>query len=57
MRNIHIARDARPRALDAEKPIVDHFGPRFTPGEFFKDAGTVIAVCLVLGVIMQVLLG
>jgi hypothetical protein len=32
-------------------------GAQFTPADFFKDAGTIIAVCLALGLLMQILLG
>lgn len=31
-------------------------GEKFTPGDFFREAGAIIAVCLGLGVLMQLLL-
>jgi hypothetical protein len=33
-----------------------HEASQFTPAAFFKDAGAIIAVCLGLGLLMQVLL-
>jgi hypothetical protein len=30
---------------------------QFTPGQFFREAGVVIAVCLGLGLFVQILLG
>jgi hypothetical protein len=57
VKNIHVARDMRPHDLEYEdKSVFDSVTP-FTPGEFFKDAGTVIAVCLGLGLLMRILLG
>jgi hypothetical protein len=32
-------------------------GVRFTPGQFFKEAGTLIAICLGLGLLAQIVLG
>ncbi len=57
MRNIHIEAGMRQRALDVEDTVVENSSPRFTAGEFFKDAGGIIAICLGLGLLMQVLLG
>ena len=55
MKNLEIAQSATPRAFAR-----DNVAPRpetFTPGRFFQEAGTIIAACLVLGVLAQVLLG
>jgi hypothetical protein len=57
VRNIHIEAGMRQRALDVEDTVVENSSPRFTAGEFFKDAGGIIAICLGLGLLMQVLLG
>ena len=54
MKIIDMARGHGPRALhtaDADN------GGRFTPAEFFRDAGTVIVVCLALGLLARILLG
>jgi hypothetical protein len=55
VRNLHIARDLGHRALDEADAATEDV--RFTPAAFFKDAGLVIAVCLALGVLAQLLLG
>jgi hypothetical protein len=55
--NIDIARHGRPRALNEAGAAGNDAGERFTPGQFFKEAGTVVAACLVLGVLAQLLLG
>jgi hypothetical protein len=56
VKNIDIARVSRPPASRDEAVSAGDPG-RFPPAAFVKDAGTVIAVCLVLGLLMQVLLG
>lgn len=55
MKNLNFARDARPHALDDQ--VTGDGDARFTPGQFFKEAGTIIAVCLALGLIVQIVLG
>ena len=57
MRNIEIERGITPRALADEDTIVPDSSQHFTAGEFFKDAGGLIAVCLGLGLLMGILLG
>lgn len=56
MRNIHIAGELERSGPRDRTALVQEAG-KFTPAEFFKDAGTVIAVCLGLGLLMQLLLG
>ncbi|MGD0430151.1 MAG: hypothetical protein ABSA58_03580 [Acetobacteraceae bacterium] len=56
MRNADIAGHPSPRVLDDENPD-DVPAVRFTPGQFFREAGVVIAVCLGLGLFVQILLG
>ena len=57
MRNPDFARDARPHAFDDEDTVTHDEGERFTPGQFCKEAGTIIAVCLGLGLLVQIVLG
>jgi hypothetical protein len=57
VKNLHIVRDAMLRTPDIERTINTDPGTAFTPGEFFRDAGTLIAVCLGLGLLTRVLLG
>jgi len=57
VRNIEIERGITPRALADEDTIVPDSSQHFTAGEFFKDAGGLIAVCLGLGLLMGILLG
>jgi hypothetical protein len=56
MRNIHIAGDLQ-RSAPQEQAALAGDRDAFTPSEFFKDAGTVIVVCLGLGLLMQLVLG
>jgi hypothetical protein len=57
VRNINIERDVGPRSVAVEDTIVRDSNSEFTAGEFFKEAGEVIAVCLGLGLLTQILLG
>lgn len=57
VRNIEIEGAMRRHALTDEDTIVANSSPCFTPEEFFKDAGVIIAFCLGLGLLMHVLLG
>lgn len=57
MKNVNIAADLAPRARSQADAFSGESGARPTPADFFKDAGTVIAVCLGLGLLMQILLG
>ena len=57
MRNAELIRDERPHALDDEDTVASDTNARFTPGQFFREAGTIIAVCLGLGLLFQLLLG
>jgi hypothetical protein len=54
--NIDIAGDLQRIAPRDDTALAGDFD-QFTPVEFFKDAGTLIAVCLWLGLLMQLLLG
>jgi hypothetical protein len=54
MKIIDMARD---QAQSAVNTTDANSGVRFTPADFFRDAGTVIAVCLALGLLAQILLG
>jgi hypothetical protein len=59
MKTIDMAPDQGPRALhttDVGGGDADSHA-RFTPTDFFRDAGTMIAVCLVLGLLAQIVLG
>jgi hypothetical protein len=56
VRNAEIARHPNPRVLDEANPD-DLPVARFTPGQFFREAGALIAVCLGLGLFVQTLLG
>ena len=56
VRNIDIAGDLERSAPRDEAALAGDLS-NFTPAEFFKEAGTVIAVCLGLGLLMQLLLG
>jgi hypothetical protein len=53
MRSANIVQHIPSHALDQPSDIRS----QYTPGQFFKEAGTVIAGCLALGLLMQVLLG
>ena len=57
MRNLPGEHADRPRAFDVEGGNAADRGAGFTPAEFFRDAGTLIAGCLGLGLLMQMLLG
>jgi hypothetical protein len=45
------------RAADETQAGIQDPVARFTPGQFFKEAGTLIAVCLGLGLLTQILMG
>jgi hypothetical protein len=55
--NANLARDATPHASDNEDTVTSGLNAQFTPGQFFREAGTIIAVCLGLGLLFQLLLG
>jgi hypothetical protein len=57
MEHLNIARNARQRVFDADDADAHDTDRQFTPADFFKEAGAIIAVCLGLGVLMQILLG
>jgi hypothetical protein len=56
VRNADIARHPSQHVLDQENSD-DNLAVRFTPGQFFREAGVVVAVCLGLGLFVQSLLG
>jgi len=51
-----LSSNASPRGLGDEATVPQDSGSGFTPGAFFKEAGTLIAVCLGLSLLMQILL-
>lgn len=55
MRNIDITGDMQRRARADAARVGEP--EEFTPANFFKEAGTVIAVCLALALLAQLLLG
>ena len=57
VKNIKFDGDVNKHALAPGTTIIPDSNREYTPGEFFRDAGTLIAVCLGLGLAMQVLLG
>jgi hypothetical protein len=57
VRNIDIAGDLQRAALQDDEAALAGNRDEFTPAEFLKDAGIVIAVCLGLGLLMQLVLG
>ena len=57
MKNLNVMREVGQSARNDEATFAGNAGAQFTPGAFFRDAGTVIAVCLGLGLLMQLLLG
>lgn len=56
VKNASPARSDEPFLLDVERTAIQETHEQFTPGDFFREAGTVIAVCLALGLLMQFLL-
>jgi hypothetical protein len=57
VRNASLPHDAAPHVFDQEDTVPSDPNARFTPGQFFREAGTIIAVCLGLGLLFQLLLG
>ena len=57
VRNANAARSDEPRVFDQEQMAIQEADRQFTPGQFLLEAGTVIAVCLGLGLLAQVLFG
>ena len=39
--------------FDQEQGRTEDLGRDFTPGQFFREAGRIVAVCLALGLILQ----
>ena len=56
MKNASPARSDEPFLLEVKRTAIQETHEQFTPGDFFREAGTMIAVCLVLGLLMQLLL-
>ena len=56
VKNASPARSGEPFLLEVERTSTQETPEQFTPGDFFREAGTVIAVCLALGLLMQFLL-
>jgi hypothetical protein len=56
VKNASPARSDEPFLLEVKRTAIQETHEQFTPGDFFREAGTMIAVCLVLGLLMQLLL-
>ena len=56
VKNASPARSDEPFLLEVERTSTQETHEQFTPGAFFREAGTMIAVCLVVGLLMQILL-
>lgn len=57
MNNADFARDMERRTIDEDGTVTNEAGARFTPAEFFKEAGIIIAASLALGLLVQIVLG
>jgi hypothetical protein len=57
MKYLHNAQNVQPVIRRNDVSRADNSGRQFTPADFLRDAGTIIAGCLALGLLMQVLLG
>jgi len=49
--------DAGSRVLDYPDHAVQDADTDFTPGQFLRDAGGFVSICLVLGLLMRLLFG
>jgi len=56
VKNANVVRSGEFRTLDTEPTDGRDADRHFTPGDFLREAGIVIAVCLALGAVFQVLL-
>jgi hypothetical protein len=56
VKNASPTRSDQPFLFEVERTATQESHEQFTPGDFFREAGTVIAVCLAVGVLMQLLL-
>ena len=56
MKNANIPQNAVSHEFDENDMSPRETGIRFTPGQFFREVGTLIAVCLGLGLLAQVML-
>jgi hypothetical protein len=56
VKNANVVQSDEFRTLAMERAANQDTDRQFTPGDFFREAGIVIAVCLALGAILQVLL-
>jgi hypothetical protein len=57
LKDIHIAQNSGLPSLETKAVFACDSDARFTPARFIKEAGTVIAVCLGLGLLAQLLAG
>ncbi|MEJ0015798.1 MAG: hypothetical protein WDN25_04385 [Acetobacteraceae bacterium] len=53
--NIHTASHAAPRAFEEVQESVQEDAAHYAPAEFLRQFGVVVAVCLALAVLAQVL--
>jgi hypothetical protein len=56
VKNASPTRSDQPFLFEVERTATQESHEQFTPSDFFREAGTVIAVCLAVGVLMQLLL-
>jgi hypothetical protein len=56
VKNPHFVQSGEFRTLDTNRTVSHDTDRHFTPADFFRKAGVVIAVCLALGAFLQILL-
>jgi hypothetical protein len=56
VKNANVVQSDEFRTLDTKPTVNQDTDRHFTPGDFFREAGVVIAVCLALGAFFQILL-
>lgn len=56
VKNANVVQSGEFRTLDTNRTVSHDTERHFTPGDFFREAGVVIAVCLALGAFLQILL-
>jgi hypothetical protein len=55
VREVHTTLDERSYALDEEQDLDLDREAQFTPGQFFREAGIIMAICLGLILLTQIL--
>jgi hypothetical protein len=56
VKNANVVQSGEFRTLDTNRTVSRDAERHFAPGDFFREAGVVIAVCLALGALFQILL-